>query len=317
MGQGTCLVSGFPSSGDSTIIPQLSPETPAMALSWKNGGWIWLVAGTEDGVWAARQLQALAVPVHVQVVSPRACRAYRHLATNPAFRCQAMAMEPADIQQVLAGPAPPALVVDATHPFALKITQTLHAACGVSAIPYVRFRRPQLKPGQATVVDGLEAVQRLGHASLLAAIGARSLTRLVGWHPPRHTAARILPTATALKQALAAGLSPERIAPLQPISTSHGEMNPSPDPGLSLEAALCRHWAIDVVLGRQSGGTPERHWHRVCAAMGVSLWLLRRPEEPKSIVTCTRETFCQRVQDCLQTVTAADKAVTTGALGLG
>ena len=280
----------------------LNPNSqfPVMVPLRRRHGWIWLVAGTEDGVWAARQLLTLAVAVRVQVVSPRACRAYGQLAANPAFRCQAMALDPEDIHQVLTGPAPPALVVDATHPFALRITRTLHAACGVSAVPYLRLRRPQRKPGPATVVDRLEAVQGLGQRSLLAAIGSRSLARLVVWHGPQHTAARILPTAMALQQALAAGLPPERIAPLQPISTSHGQTHLPPNPDTSLEAALCRHWAIDVVLARQSGGTPERHWQRVCAAMGVSLWLLRRPEEPESMTCCTRETLLQRAQECLQ-----------------
>ena len=300
--QGACLVSGFPSGGGSTLIPQLSRlEFPVMAPPWKRCGWIWLVAGTEDGVWAARQLLALAVPVRVQVVSPRACRAYGPLTANPAFQCRAMAMGPGDVHQALAGPSPPALVVDATHPFALRITRTLHAACSTAAVPYLRLQRPQLQPGAATVVDRLEVVQDLGQSSLLAAVGSRSLARLVAWHGPGRTAARILPTATALQQALTAGLPPERIAPLQPLSTSHGEMHPPPDPGASLEAALCRRWAVDVVLARQSGGTPERHWHRVCAAMGVSLWLLRRPREPGPMAVCTRETLSRRVQDCLRT----------------
>lgn len=262
--------------------------------------WIWLVAGTEDGVWAARQLLALSVPVRVQVVSPGACRAYGPLTANPAFQCRAMALGPAEVHQMLAGPAPPALVVDATHPFALRITRTLHAACGASAIPYLRLQRPQLKPGAATMVDRLEAVQDLGPSFLLTAIGSRSLARLVGWHGPQRTAARILPTVAALQQALAAGLPPERIAPLQPVSTSHGEIHPPPDPATSLEAALCRRWAVDVVLARQSGGTPERQWRRVCAALGVSLWLLRRPEEPGAMAVCTRETLSQKVQECLQ-----------------
>lgn len=271
-----------------------------MVCSRKCRNWIWLVAGTEDGVWAARQLLDLSVPVRVQVVSPGACRAYGPLTANPAFQCQAMALSPVDVRQVLAGPAPPALVVDATHPFALRITRTLHAACGASATPYLRLQRPQLQPEAATVVDRLEVVQDLGPSSLLTAVGSRSLARLVAWRGPRHTAARILPTATALQQALAAGLPPERIAPLQPVSTSHGEIHPPPDPATSLEAALCRRWAVDVVLARQSGGTPERHWRRVCDAMGVSLWLLRRPEEPKPMAVCTRDTLRQRVQECLR-----------------
>ena len=272
-----------------------------MLPPWRRHPWIWLVAGTEDGVRAARQLLALSMAVRVQVVSPRACRAYGSLAANPAFQCQAMAMGPREVRQVLTGPMPPALVVDATHPFALEITRTLHSACQTAAVPYLRLQRPRIQPGAATVVDRLEVVHHLGQgSSLLAAIGARSLAPLVAWRGPRHMAARILPTATALQQALAAGLSPERIAPLQPVSTSHGEIAPLPDPATSLEAALCRRWAVDVVLARQSGGTPERHWHRVCAAMGVSLWLLRCPQEPGPMATCTRETLRQRVRDCLR-----------------
>ena len=271
-----------------------------MDPSWRRRGWIWLVAGTEDGVWAARRLLALSLPVQAQVVSPRACRAYGRLSANPSFRCRAMALNPADVHQILAGPAPPALVVDATHPFALRITRTLHAACGAASIPYLRLQRPQLELGAATVVDSLEAVQGLGQRSLLTAIGARSLATVVAWHAPHRTAARILPTATALQQALAAGLPPERIAPLQPVGTSRRETHLPPDPGASLEAALCRRWAVDVVLARQSGGTPEGRWRRVCAAMGVSLWLLRRPEEPVAMATCTRQTLARRAREYLQ-----------------
>ena len=294
--QRASLFSGFPSGSGCTLIPPFS----VTVHSWKCRNWIWLVAGTEDGVWAARQLLALSVPVRVQVVSPGACRAYGPLTANPAFQCQAMALTSRDVHRVLTGPAPPALVLDATHPFALRITQTLHAACGASAIPYLRLQRPQLKPGAATLVDRLELVQDLGPSSLLTAIGSRNLAPLVAWHGPQRTAARILPTATALQQALAAGLPPERIAPLQPVGTGHGEIHPPPDPGTCLEAALCRRWAVDVVLARQSGGTPERHWHRVCAALGVSLWLLRRPQEPGGMACCTRETLSQRVQECLR-----------------
>ena len=160
-----------------------------MVHSWKCRNWIWLVAGTEDGVWAARQLLALSVPVRVQVVSPGACRAYGLLTANPAFQCRAMALTPREVHRVLTGPAPPALVLDATHPFALRITRTLHTACGASAIPYLRLHRPQLKPGAATLVDRLEAVQDLGSRSLLTAIGSRNLAPLVAWHGPQRTAA--------------------------------------------------------------------------------------------------------------------------------
>ena len=86
--------------------------------------------------------------------------------------------------------------------------------------------------------------------------------------------ARVLPTPLALRQAVAAGLADEHLALLQPLQ---GIV-----PG-RLEAALCRHWQIDAVICRQSGGVTERCWHQVCFELGLDLWLLRRPGPPASV----------------------------------
>ncbi|MCT0207788.1 precorrin-6A/cobalt-precorrin-6A reductase, partial [Synechococcus sp. CS-1332] len=102
----------------------------------------------------------------------------------------------------------------------------------------------------------------------LLAIGARRLGDAVAAAPGALHHARLLPHGDALALALAAGLAPGRLAPLRP--TSDGR----------IERALCRHWGIEAVLCRRSGGANEAQWHGICAELGLRLLLLERPPEP-------------------------------------
>ena len=243
--------------------------------------WVWLVAGTGEGPAAAAQLLDLGLAVGVQVVTARACRTYGHLAHQAPLRCVAGALDAAAIRAVLLGAGlqlPPSLVVDATHPFAQRITAMLQTACRAYDTPYLRLLRPPLHPGGAVLIQQLEQLRQpqLADRVLLAAIGARNLPRLMAFRRPCRTAARVLPTAASLRQALAAGLSPNRIALLQPAALP-GIMPPGPL--ASMEAALCRRWSVDLVVARQSGGLTEQRWQEACTALGIELWLLRRPAE--------------------------------------
>ena len=103
-------------------------------------------------------------------------------------------------------------------------------------------------PG-ATVLAGLEglAALPLERDSLLLALGARELAAALRYSRAREHAVRLLPSATALGQALQLGLSAERIACLRPQTSSSIEG--------SVEAGLCRRWGITAVLARQSGRT--------------------------------------------------------------
>ena len=268
--------------------------------------WVWLVAGTGEGPSAAAELLALNVAVGVQVVTARACRAYGHLANHGALRCTAGALDPATVQATLQGDRrwlPPCLVVDATHPFAQRITAALQATCRVHGTPYLRLVRPLLHPGKAVLIDQPEQLRQpqLAERPLLAAIGARNLGRLMAFRQPRYTAARVLPTASALRLALAAGLPDHRIALLQPMAPAAALATTPACPAASLEAALCRQWNIQLVLARQSGGITEQGWQDACRSLGIELWLLRRPPEPMNC-TCTLDHLQHRVREWLATL---------------
>jgi precorrin-6A/cobalt-precorrin-6A reductase len=177
-------------------------------------------------------------------------------------------------------------VIDATHPFATRISATLARACGHRGQPLVRLLRPLLRPGaHTTVLEGLPDLSRHCREDepLLLAIGARHLGEAVRQSPGARHHCRILPTAGALRQAMAAGLAPQRVACLRPAQEA------------TIERALCERWGIRTVVCRQSGGWNEGHWHEISAALGLRLLLLRRPPEPTGVAGLPLEVLTARV----------------------
>jgi precorrin-6A/cobalt-precorrin-6A reductase len=236
-----------------------------------HGRRLWLFAGTGEGPGLAQQLVAQGWHLRISVVDPVAARAYGPL--GPVEICAGPLAGPAALQDALAQAAregdPFAAVVDATHPFAERIHTTLAQGCTASRLPLLRLRRPSCSmEATTTLLPHLEALAGLDlrGSRLLLAIGARQLGAAVARTPGALQHARLLPTAFSLQQAMAAGLAPQRVACLRP--TVDG----------AIEAALVRRWGIDRILVRQSGGEPERRWHRIAARQGCRLLLLQRPE---------------------------------------
>jgi precorrin-6x reductase len=94
----------------------------------------------------------------------------------------------------------PAWVVDATHPFASRISADLAAACRLRGQPLVRLQRPLLPLGHATLLPDLNALTTIPLAgrSLLLAIGARHLASAVSHSEGARHHARVLPSPAAL-----------------------------------------------------------------------------------------------------------------------
>jgi precorrin-6A/cobalt-precorrin-6A reductase len=161
-------------------------------------------------------------------------------------------------------------VVDASHPFATRISAELEAACAGALQPLVRLERPSQPLGSALPLVDLAALERHDTAGepLLLAIGARRLAEAVRHSPLAIHHCRILPHAEALRQAMAAGLPSRRVACLRPGRDG------------SIERALCQQWGIRTVLCRQSGGITEARWQDISQDLGLRLLLLQRPAEP-------------------------------------
>ncbi len=259
---------------------------------------LWLIAGTGEGPQLAAALLKAGWQVRVSVVSRAAARAYGpqpglQLMVGAIGSGNAEATPLAGVRQELAGARasgqPFHWVIDASHPFASRITAALVQGCGEARVPLLRLQRPELPGGTGEFLADLADLggrARSGERWLLA-IGARRLAEAVGQTPGAVHHARILPRPQALQQAMAAGLPAARVACLQPL--------PSGAQRATVEQALCRRWGIETVLCRRSGGPGEAHWRAICGVLGLRLLLLERPGEPEALLTLPLQRLLERV----------------------
>lgn len=250
------------------------PRIEVTILKHRFPGRIWLVSGCGEGPPLARALLAAGWQVRVSVVTPEAARAYGQQANQElAIGAIGLAQPPVAAQLLAARAegAPFTWVIDASHPFASRISADLSQACARLDQPLLRLRRPLLPLGGAELLTRLQDLEgrcRPGERLLLA-IGARQLSLARRCCPEACLHARVLPRPGALRQALAAGLAPERLVALQPRL--------DPEAEIPLEEALCRLWRIETVLLRRSGGPGEAQWQRLARRLGLRLLLLERP----------------------------------------
>jgi precorrin-6A/cobalt-precorrin-6A reductase len=239
---------------------------------------LWLFSGTGDGPALARDLLEQGWQLRVSVVREPFSHAYPEdpcleLRVGPLGGSAALvdALTQARRQQ-----RPFRAVIDATHPFACRISRELVEGCATAALPLLALVRPTaaaLAPvPELSWLDDLAALQTtdLAGRRLLLAIGARQLGEAVRVSAGALHHARVLPRPQALQQALAAGLALERIACLQPDPAGAG----------GIEAALVERWAIDTIVARQSGPPMEVLWRHIAAACSCRLLLLRQPALP-------------------------------------
>ena len=251
---------------------------------------IWILSGTGEGPPLTRSLVERGWRVQVSVVTDAAALAYRGI---PLDQIRIGALDgQAAMATVLREQGPFRWVVDATHPFATRVTQDLLQVCDRLDQPLLRLERPQPAIGAAELLDHPDDLKTrpLVGRRLLIALGARHLASAVAAAQASgaDVFARVLPSADSLRRALAIGLPPDRLAVVRP---GQGR-----SPG-ALEQALCRRWAISDVLCRQSGGNTETLWRAVTHAQGLRLWLLRRPQEPSRIETVVGiQALLQRLQ---------------------
>ncbi|MFM7360566.1 MAG: precorrin-6A/cobalt-precorrin-6A reductase [Cyanobium sp.] len=251
------------------------------------GARIWLVAGTGEGPPLAHWLLERGWSVQVSVVSEAAARAYTR---QERLEVRVGALTTEQIGMALDG-TPLRWVIDASHPFASRISAALAHSCRERGQPLLRLHRPLMPVGDALLLSGLEELAGAGVEGqrLLLAIGARRLGAAMAHCPAAVHHARILPSAEALRQAMAAGLPPQRVACLRPPAQA--------DAAAAVEEALCRRWRIEAVLARRSGGPSQSHWQRICATLGLRLLLLERPAEPQGVSELTLEALRQRLAD--------------------
>lgn len=167
----------------------------------------------------------------------------------------------------------PHLVVDATHPYASHISQTIKDVCGELGIAHITVRREGSSTDGYMVFDDLDQiVEHLNgpgrNEIVFSTLGAKASPSLV--RIQRHTErvfTRILPSEKSLHQALAAGIPPGHIICMQgPFSQMINE-------------AMFKETGASVLLTKESGkagGFAEKV--RAADELNMKVMILRRPE---------------------------------------
>ncbi|MEB3297774.1 MAG: precorrin-6A/cobalt-precorrin-6A reductase [Cyanobacteriota bacterium] len=257
----------------------------------------WLIAGTGDGLRLACALHQCGWRLLVSVVSQEAARRYPE---DPGLELAVGAIENtagvlAQLERARLDGDPFLAVVDASHPFASRITARLVQAWQelqpALCPPLFRLRRGELDdPPLARLrrLPDLEALASipLHGRRLLLAVGSRHLSQAVSLSPGAVHHARLPPTPMALQQGGAAGLMADRLACLRPGDPAE----------LGVLRALLLRWQIDTVLCRQSGGVTEALWRGLAGELELTLLLLVRPTEPAGLLLLEWEPLLEALQ---------------------
>lgn len=227
---------------------------------------LWLIGGTQESAQLAKAIAHTHISCIISVTTESARALY-----PPAPNLQvwvgrftlAQIQEFLQQQQIVA-------VLDASHPYAVEISQLAIAATQKLKIPYLRYERPSLDQGtRGEVLDSFETLlsgNYLQGQRVLLTVGYRPLYLFQPWQDRATLFARILPSAIALAAADWAGFTPDRLICLRPPIFA------------DLEKALWQQWKISLVVTKASG-TPggEDVKRTVAAQLGVPLIVINRP----------------------------------------
>jgi len=167
------------------------------------------------------------------------------------------------------------LVVDATHPFAARISDNGAQACRAVGVPRLVLTRPpwQASPGDRwTQVPSAEAAART-----LPKLGRRAFLS---------AGRQAIPAFTGVRETwFLVRLIDRPDAPL-PLARHHLFLDRGPFDETA-ETALLRHHGIDVVVSKNSGGAAT--YGKIAAARGLGLpvVMLARPAPPRGEVAFT------------------------------
>nr|WP_246849212.1 cobalt-precorrin-6A reductase [Rubellimicrobium arenae] len=160
-------------------------------------------------------------------------------------------------------------VIDATHPFAARITARTHRICSELGIPLLRLERPGWQPGPADrwtfVADESEAKRRLPpEAVVFLATGRQSLPAWSG---------------LAVRRVHLRVIDP----PAGPFPFPGGFVQARAPFDLASEIDQFRRLGVTHLVAKDSGAGDARPKLDAARALGLEVMLLRRPPVPPGL----------------------------------
>jgi precorrin-6A/cobalt-precorrin-6A reductase len=230
---------------------------------------LWLIGGTTESATLALAIASAGLPCIVTVTTTTAKALYP---TAPMLQVWVGRLNPEQLKLFLQK-YQIAAVLDASHPYAVEISQMAIAATAQQQIPYLRFERQtveyQTDNSPVIFLDSFETLLRgeyLYQKRVLLTVGYKALPLFVNWQERSILFARILPVITSLEVAIASGFTSDRIIALRPPVNAE------------LEKALWRYWEISLVVTKASGVAGGEDIKRIVAAqLGIPLVIISRP----------------------------------------
>ncbi|GAB4182865.1 MAG: cobalt-precorrin-6A reductase [Coleofasciculaceae cyanobacterium] len=235
----------------------------------QSGNRLWLIGGTTESVALARAIASLDLPCTVTVTTATAKALYPE---TPMLKVWVEHLDNEQLEQFIQEEQIVA-VLDASHPYAVDISQLAIRVTAQRQIPYLRFERPTVDAGSYNSkeiwLDSFEALlasDYLLRQRVLLTVGYKALPLFQSWQERSTLFARILPAVTSLEAALAAGFTSDRIIAIRPPVSAE------------LEKALWHHWDISLVVTKASGAAGGENIKRTVAAeLGIPLVAIARP----------------------------------------
>ena len=164
-------------------------------------------------------------------------------------------------------------IVDASHPFAVNVSQNAIAIAQKLNLPYLRYERAEVNSGtfrdylELDSFDTLLQGDYLLNRRVLLTVGCQVLPQFQPWQNRAILFARVLPKLNSLQIALDSGFSSDRIIALRPPINE------------ALERALWQQWRISLVVTKASGKSGgEELKRKVAKQLGISLIIIARPK---------------------------------------
>ncbi len=231
---------------------------------------VWLIGGTSDSVAISRILKANNILFVVSVVTSTAQALYSS-DTQVSIGCMDRAKMQSFCQHEKIK-----TIVDASHPYAIEVSQSAIAIATELNIPYLRYERSNYQPNVTPVnsliteLDNFNFLLQgdyLKGERVLLTTGCKTLPLFKNWQDKSRLYARILPKIESMQTAIAAGFTSDRLIAVRPPLS------------IDLERALWQQWDVSLVVTKASGQAGGEDLKRqVAAELNIPLITIARPK---------------------------------------
>ena len=250
---------------------------------------IWIIGGTGDSAIVAKAISAVVTHYIVTVTTPDAIALY------DSTCCVAVGKMNQDLMPKFCHRHSVDAIVDASHHFAVEVSQNAIAVAQKLNLPYLRYERLEVTADSSNSVRELDSFTTLlagdyllKHRVLLT-VGCQVLPLFKDWQERAILFTRILPKLDSLQIALDSGFTSDRIVALRPPFTA------------ALERALWHKWRISLVVTKASGTSSGQDIkQKVAQQLGISLITIARPKVVYPLQTSAISQvveFCQQYAD--------------------